>query len=152
MIAVQLTNASGRPLRERNVLVAVNLLSGGRYYYGNLIGLTDSRGYASTTRETLEREFYRDRASFPMDYKLELIECDNNVELVLLSREEIQKAQAAIEQFGDVDSAVVSAYARARNQLFAPAMARFCADSEDDQPLIAALTTEHLQMPNEGAE
>lgn len=145
-ITVQLTNTSGRPLKERNLLVAINLLSAGRYYYGNLVGLTDEDGRTTTSGAILERAFYRDRATYPMDYKLELLECDDTIELVLLSEKEIGESRAAIAAYGGVDASAVASYECARNRHFAPAMTRVVADSEHDTPLHVALVTSRLEQ------
>jgi hypothetical protein len=43
-IRVQLQDVSGRNLAAADVLIAINLLLAGRYYYGNILGLTNANG------------------------------------------------------------------------------------------------------------
>ena len=49
-IEVRLSNVNGVVANEGNILIAVNLLASGRYYYGNLIGLTSTAGVAGQSK------------------------------------------------------------------------------------------------------
>jgi hypothetical protein len=76
-----------------------------------------------------------------MDYKLELIECDEMIEVALLSNEELVAARAAISNSPQVDESVRNAYARARNVEFRPSLARVVGDAPRGEPLVATLST-----------
>lgn len=134
-----MVDTHGMPASESDVLVAVNLLVSTRYYYGNLVGLTDGAGRVSITSEELERRYASDQARFPMDYKLELIACDAIAEVVLLSEAEVVDATRAIEADFSVSPAIQGFYRRARNARFAPALQRFHADSASGEPLTITL-------------
>jgi hypothetical protein len=127
-VTVQLQDVRGRPLAASDVLIAINLLHEGRYYYGNLLGLTDSRGRAELTRHELELRFVADKVSYPMDYKIELEDADPLVEVALLSHQEIAEAMAAVESSPSVSPDIRLCYYRARNAYFTPATLRFWAD------------------------
>jgi hypothetical protein len=58
------------------ILVALDLLHQGRYYYGTLIGLSDAAGRARLAREQLELDFAESQRIFVMDYKVPLKLCD----------------------------------------------------------------------------
>lgn len=130
-IAVTLVNRYGEPLRQPDVLVGVNLLREGRYYYGNLVGLTDRDGRVLLEGAELERRYAADQRNFPMDYKVELIECDAIGELVVLSHDEISQALTSLESFG-VSGDFRRMYARAANRILSPAVVRLLLDTENE--------------------
>jgi len=140
-VSVKLVDPQGTPLAEPDVLVGINLLSSGRYYYGNLVGLTDSQGVAIVTGDELEARYRADQAEFPMDYKLELIECDANIELVLLSDREIEDALNAIDALSIPSRALRSVYARARNAEFTSALQKIEGSWRDEEEIICSLLT-----------
>lgn len=138
-LQVQLCDARGLPVREADVLVAINLLVAERYYYGSLVGLTDSNGSACISREEIERRYYQDRARFPMDYKVELLDCDAFIEVVLLGREDVAVASAAVADDFSVAEYIREQYARARNAEFSPALLRAIGDRRDLITLVLTL-------------
>lgn len=140
-VSVRLVDPTGTPLAEPDVLVGINMLSSGRYYYGNLVGLTDSRGVAVVTGDDLEARYRADQAEFPMDYKLELIECDADIELVLLSVREIEDALSAIDALAIPSRVLRSVYARARNAKFTTALQKIEGSWRDDEEVICSLPT-----------
>src|SRR5205823_5564666 len=95
-IHAQLADVSGHSLAAADVLIALNILVEGRYYYGNLLGLTNRSGVASIARDELDLRFASDRANYPMDYKVALEECDPQIELAVLSEREIDQAKDAV--------------------------------------------------------
>ena len=66
---------SGAPIP--NILVVIDFLVNGRYYFGTLAGLTDNAGVITTTAVAITTDFVEDRKTFPMDYKVPLSEADN---------------------------------------------------------------------------
>lgn len=138
-IEVRLSDARGGAANEGDILVAVNLLASGRYYYGNLVGLTGTDGVVRQTREELERRYLRDQAHFPMDYKLELIECDPQIELTVLSGAEVATARTAVAEDFSIAVDIRESYARARNQEYASSLLRVSADSVRGWPLVVVL-------------
>lgn len=140
-IRVQLVDPAGNALRESNVLIGINLLSHGNYFYGNLIGLTDSRGVAVVSGEELEARYRSDQVAFPMDYRLELIECDSSIEISLLNDREIQDALRSLDALPIPSSEPQSAYEAARNAQFEESLQRVAGDSKDHEALTCFLTT-----------
>lgn len=140
-IEAHLTDTAGHALREPAVLVAVNLLSHGRYYFGNLIGLTNENGVAVIEGVELELRYLDDRARYPMDYKLELSDCDELIEVVLLSGAELVQAREAMAQGSDVASSIRSQYGTARNDGFTPAVVRLIGDAPHGSSLKVFVTT-----------
>ena len=126
------------------MLIAVNLLVEGSYYYGNLIGLTNRSGLVAISGDELEKRYRADQARFPMDYRLELIECDDLIEICLLSNAEIKAASEGIAEASDIAPEIRDAYVRARNALFSPALLRAIGDTDNDGTLRVALTTQKL--------
>ena len=60
-------------------LVWLTLRIQGRDYYSTNIGLTDAQGRVAITGSALEDMFRQDQRVFPMDYKVALQNCDNEV-------------------------------------------------------------------------
>ncbi len=127
-VAVQLRDVRGHPLAAADILIAINVLHEGRYYYGNLVGLTDPSGRAQLTRDELDLRFVADKVSYPMDYKIDLEDADPLIEIALLSDQEIAEAKVAVESSRCVSPDIGLCYHRARNASFTPGMVRFWAD------------------------
>lgn len=121
---VRLTTVMGQPLHAKDVLVGVNFILGGRYYYGNLIGLTDAKGVAKVERPVLVRRFESDRAAFPMDYKVGLETLDSCIEVMVLNATEIATAVDAVESGSPVGQQFAEMYQRAQNVRYTPAVVR----------------------------
>lgn len=121
---IQLVDARGRALEVANILVGINTLVQGRYYYGNLVGLTDRAGSATVSGMSIARDFHRDRASYPMDYRVDLEQCDDELEFLILSPEELEEARSAISDDFSVNAHVRESYAQALNHLVKPALKR----------------------------
>lgn len=134
MIRVQLVDTSGESLRVPDVLVGLNILRHGRYYYGNLIGLTNASGLAQVDGSEIEDRFDHDRALFPSDYKTELADCDEQIEVAVLSRKELEEARAAVTESYFVPPETKDLYARAVNTIISGGLARVDTTLADDQP------------------
>lgn len=142
-VVVQLRDPSGRLLDTPDVLIAINVLHEGRYYYGNLVGLTDPRGQAQVTRDELERRFRADQATYPMDYRIALEDGDPIVEVAVLSEQELSAARVAVASSPVASPELRACYHRARNASFTPGMLRFWADLPGVTAAEVALTTVH---------
>lgn len=140
-ISVQLVDGGGKPLRQNNVLVGLNLLRNGRYYYGNLIGLTSTSGTVTISGVEIERRYLRDQLLYPSDYKLELVECDSDIEVLLLSGADIERAREGIRENDQLEPFVPTSYARARNRDFRPTLARVSTEARTQRELYVYLTT-----------
>jgi hypothetical protein len=140
-IEVQLTDTAGRPLREPALLIGINILSDGRYYFGNLIGLTNDSGVAAIEGVELELRYQEDRSRYPMDYKLELADCDELIEIVLLSAEELKQARDAVEEAAGIAHSIRTQYAAARNEKFSSALVRVSGDAPQGNSLKVSLPT-----------
>lgn len=140
---VQLIDARGRALEVANILIGINTLIEGRYYYGNLVGLTDRTGSATASGSSIARDFHRDRASYPMDYRVDLDQCDDELEFLILSPEELEEARSAISDDFSVNAHVRASYAQALNHLVKPALKRVRVLNAESV-LRAQLTTERV--------
>jgi hypothetical protein len=123
-LSAQLRDTGGRALAVADVLIGVNLLVDGRYYYGTLVGLTNSRGVARTEGARIEEQFRSDQSDFPMDYKVALENCDSEVEVLVLSQSEIDNAKAQFADATIVSHDVREIYGRAQNWRVEPATLR----------------------------
>jgi hypothetical protein len=144
-IEAHLKNVSGGSLPVADVLVGINLLVGGRYYYGNLLGLTNASGVAIVTRDELDLRFAADRAMYPMDYKVDADACDPLIEVFILSAEQIAAAREAIAD-SSVSYDIDEAYQRARNPDFTPTLVRVWAHLPSEPVLLVPLTTRVAQV------
>lgn len=143
-IRVRLRGASGELLAADRVLIAINIFKGGRYYYGNLLGLTGADGCAELSRDELQRRFLADRAQFPMDYRVPLQDADPVIEVVLMAPDEIGGATAALRGMPQGAPEVIGLYEASRNSEYQPAAHRFAADLPGGDVVVADLTTSPL--------
>jgi hypothetical protein len=67
-IAVQLVQPDGGRSGLPDILVALDTFVAGRYYFGTLVGLTDTAGMVMIEGEELARDFRRNQQLFPMGY------------------------------------------------------------------------------------
>ncbi len=139
-LAVTVVDRFGNVFRHSDILIGINLLLNGRYYYGNLFGLTDSDGRVSLAGTELEKRYAADQRAFPMDYKVELIECDPVGELVLLSHDDISRALSGLESF-PASGEFRLMYSRATNRAFSPAVVRLRLDTENEAEAL------HVNLP-----
>ncbi len=114
-IVVHLKAESGRSLPLHDILVSVNLYWHGRYYYGDLIGLTDDSGTVRITRDRIERDFDGSQYLFPMDLKVSLDETDPVIGIVVQGHLAFLAATKAVGENRMVTPEARAAYARARN-------------------------------------
>lgn len=139
-LAASLLDVGGQPLAAADILVGINMLVEGRYYYGNLLGLTDGSGAVSIARDEIELRFAADRAMYAMDYKVDADDCDPLIEVFILSAAQIVAALEAIAA-SPVSYDVDEAYRRARNAEFAPSIVKVWADLPKVPTLVVKLTT-----------
>lgn len=128
VVGAQLQDVDGRRMGAADVLIAINFMVNGQYYYGNLIGLTDQTGAVQLARDELDLRFAADRALFPMDYKVDLDDCDPIVEICLLSEGEIEAAKTAVQDSEFVTPEIRASYDSAENARFRPVLTRVWAD------------------------
>ncbi|HKV43600.1 MAG TPA: hypothetical protein VJT32_02815 [bacterium] len=93
---------------------------GGKYYYGDVLGLTGSSGQIFTGSEKIMRDFDQDQQLFPADYVQPLSACDSVVELRILSQAEVEKRSVKTPATAMVAGEVRSMYAQARNHQVKP--------------------------------
>jgi hypothetical protein len=95
-LAIEVVRSSPSHSGIANVIVMLDFTIDGRYYYGCLAGLTDSAGFVSTSRSAIESSFNIDRQLFPMDFRVELSQCDSRIIVDVPGGEEfgIQKKRA----------------------------------------------------------
>lgn len=109
-------NDKGQGLAD--ILVSVGTFWSGHYYYGRVMGLTDRHGIVSLTRHQLEHGFQQAQASFPMDLKVPLEQCDPAIEISLRGGAEFRDARRGVMTNGLAGSDVKRIYDRARNEQF----------------------------------
>jgi hypothetical protein len=97
------------------ILVAIDTQVDGRYYFGTLVGLTDTSGVAVVEGEALERDFRHNQALFPMDYRVPLSDCDPQVAIRIQGGEEFLEAQAAARDNAFMNADDRARWAQARN-------------------------------------
>jgi hypothetical protein len=107
-----------------DVLVALDILSLERYYYGTVLGLTDAAGHLRVERSSLERDFVENQRLFPMDYRVSLAQCDHQIAVRVLGGQEFERAQTAAETNALMSDNVRLAWRRARNTALASTSVR----------------------------
>jgi hypothetical protein len=98
-----------------DLLVAADFQLDGRYYYGALLGLTDTKGVLRRTREDLLDGFFENQRTFPMDYKVSLEDCDGVVTLRIPGGHSFVEALKTVED-GLVRPEWRQDYLKARNR------------------------------------
>jgi len=100
-INIQLTSGDGKPLPIGDVLVLVNLFTGGRYRYGFIAGRTDERGRLNISYDDIEMLRRTNAKEFLMDYNTKLEDCDPLVQIVVPSQEDLlARKERVFENFG----------------------------------------------------
>jgi len=140
-IQARLQDISGAELRTADVLIGINTFRNGKYYYGNLLGLTDPMGRVELPRHELELRFAADRVAFPSDFTTDLETSDERVEIVLLTAAELEQARESIAQDRAISQDIRAAYEMARNAEYTPAGAVVWADLPRTALLVVTLTT-----------
>lgn len=140
-VRAELRDFTGQRLHMRNILIGINLFVDGRYYYGNIVGLTDAQGSAELARSELDLRFAADRAAYPADYRLDLEECDSILEVFILPQAEIAALLGDSAAKAVVDKRILELYASSRNELVTPAWLKLPAESACDGVAVAPLPT-----------
>jgi len=133
-LRVQLVDGSMEPVRVSDVLIAIRFSHRGHYYYGDLVGLTDSDGIARTTAQDLQARFDQNRHLFPMDYRRELGDCDPQVDLVVLDSEIIRERLQVVPGNAMISPDARVLYARAHNERVGPVVHQ--ADLSEAEPTL----------------
>jgi hypothetical protein len=107
----------------QDLLVALDLLVEGRYYYGCVVGLTDGAGRAVVSRPEVEAQFALDQRTFPMDYRVSLEQCDPVATVRVTGGKEFAEQHAKGGASGLVAPATAARWRRARNAAFRSASA-----------------------------
>ena len=116
IVEAKVISSDGNPVED--LLVSIAALLRGNHYYGDVMGLTDSRGEVRLTRDRFLGDFEQDRRSFPMDYKIPLDGCDPALDIIVRGGAEFRELKHSTETSTLVDPKVTALYARARNELF----------------------------------
>jgi hypothetical protein len=88
-INIQLTTGDHKPLPIHDVLVLINLFTGGRYRYGFIAGRTDKEGRLNVTYDDIEKLRRANAQEFLMDYNTKLEDCDPLAQIVVPSEEDL---------------------------------------------------------------
>jgi len=113
---IQLTDVSGQPLGIANVLLAIRFFFADRYYYGDLLPLTDNNGVTVADREGVRARFEDNRRLFPMDYSVQLESCDQAIRLAVLDTRTIQDRLKTAPENAMISADAHALYAQAQNQ------------------------------------
>jgi hypothetical protein len=79
-IALRVIPSQGLSFAD-GILVALQLYSGRRPYYGTLMGLTDAQGMVERSFLEIESDFRHDQTLFLMDFRVPLDQCDPRIDL-----------------------------------------------------------------------
>ena len=112
-IEVQLVAPLGASAHD--LLVALDLRYDGRYYFGTLVGLTDSAGYVCISREEIERAFKEDQRLFPMYYRVPLSECDAEAIVRVEGGREFMRRRTELD-YPFISAETRAVWQRARNE------------------------------------
>lgn len=99
-----------------DILVALQFFSGGRPYYGTLMGLTDAQGRVERSFQEIESDFLYDQKLFPMDFRVPLAQCDPRIDLQIQGGREFLDHQDSIAVNPLVTPEAHAQYTKARNQ------------------------------------
>ena len=122
VVRVKLVPETDAALLQREaILVQIRFTSGGDYYYGGAIALTDNGGCATWRREVIERNFSLNQHLFPMDYKVNLEDCDSVVQIVARGGAEFMGARASALASSLTAPEARDMWSRARNESIATA-------------------------------
>jgi hypothetical protein len=106
------------------ILVWFRLFLQRQPYFDGLVGLTDSGGVASVSASELVAQFAESQRLFPMDYKVSLDECDDEIEVGIDGNRDFAKARVAALKSGLVGTNATHAWSAAQNELVESATAR----------------------------
>ena len=98
-----------------DMLVGLRTFVSGEYYYGTILGLTDQTGKLIATGDKIRSGFLLDRQLFPMDYRIDLNDCDPTIEVFVRGGEEFIEAKKALHNSPMITTSVREGYGRARN-------------------------------------
>jgi hypothetical protein len=102
------------------ILVALDINTEGRYYYGSVVGVTDSAGRVSIRGAQLDAEFVGECRNFPMDYKVPLAECDDVVLIHVQGGLDFLMARQRVAESSWVTDRARQAWMQARNGVVLP--------------------------------
>lgn len=84
-----------------NIATTIKLFASRKNNYNFILPLTDKRGCIIITRDWLEEEIKKEQALFIMDYSSMLEDCKTQIEISVLSDEEIARAINAMYLYQD---------------------------------------------------
>ncbi len=86
------------PVREPapNVLVSLHFRIQGRFYYSQALGLTNQLGEVASSGEALSSGFVSAQSAFPMDLKVPLDRCDQDVIVSIAGGREFLKRREGL--------------------------------------------------------
>jgi hypothetical protein len=100
-INIQLTTGDKKPLPISDVLVLINLFTGGKYRYGFVAGRTDKEGRLIVSYEDIEKLRRANAQEFLMDYNTKLEDCDPFVQIVVPSEKDLlDRKEKVFQNFG----------------------------------------------------
>jgi hypothetical protein len=119
------------------VLVALDVLHQGRYYFGAVLGLTDTAGRLHIERSDIEQSFTENQRLFPMDYRVSLAQCDAQIAVRVLGGLDFAEAQTAAEENAFMPAEVRDLWRRARNRRLANTQVQL--DLREQPPDVASV-------------
>ena len=111
------------PAQLEGILIGLDTHVEGRYYWGTIIGLTDTAGSASVTATKLAADFASDQALFPMDYKVPLRDCDPQVTVRISGGRAFTSFQATIRHQPLAEKSAQELWLNAKNSDLKPSHA-----------------------------
>ena len=139
MIEADIVAENGRAVT--GLLVALDLLHAGQYYYGAQLGLTDHRGCVRLDRAALEQAFAEDRQLFPMDYRVPLEQCDAEATLRVEGGAEFAARRATALASPLLNEAAARVWHEATNEGVRPARVAVRLDHPNTEGIVRARLT-----------
>lgn len=122
LLQIQLVSSPQGAVSVGAVLVALEVRTQGRYYFGTVLGLSDPAGRVQLSRSALEDDFTENQRLFLMDYRLPLCACDSEVAIRVQGGEVFVEAQRAAERNDLVPPEVRQLWRAARNEVLADSL------------------------------
>jgi hypothetical protein len=88
-----LVDGAHHALRHPNILIAIDVLLNGHYYYGGTLSLSNAAGLATFDGEQVATNFEHNQRMFPMDYGTSLTDCDDRLRVLVLGDGEFREAR-----------------------------------------------------------
>ena len=119
-----------------DILVNADFYLEGRYYYGDLLGLTDPAGQLLVPKRHILEGFRESQLGGIMDYKVPLDRCDANATIRIPGGGDFRFNQLLVPGSAHISNWAQDIWARARNVDLAPVSATLLLDAPRAQAAV----------------